>query len=362
MKDKIEQYVSDSFRVLEQTPGGVTIRLSARVHVDQAVAFRIGERTVWGRVVRARGNERVDVQTLGCTDDLTEADDVAVYDAPPSLPLPWDVGPIPASELGLSAPGDGPPWPPAPVAMMEVSGRRQPITTGFEALDLLAPLVAGGFNLVIDAHRERTAFDRLVASAVDVVDIDVRVDDVESSIDTRRRIHADGNVDDYEAAMAAALAWIAHERQARDAIVAVLELPVVVAEWGAQREATGLGPSSRIADAVTSTRGCDVTCLVRLPAATGPEGFADIVETLALGDVDAQLFIDSRGRFEPTRSQSSVPVEPEQQRKRSAAHSTLHRAERAADRLSLWGEDELADDEARAIAAAEAMRESLIDS
>jgi hypothetical protein len=161
--------------------------------------------------------------------------------------------------------------------------------------------------------------------------------------------------------MAAALAWIAHARHDREQIVAVLELPVVIAEWGDERGPAGLGPSSQIADAVASTRDCEVTCIVRLPASTGPDGFVDIVETLSLGDVDAQIFIDSRGRFEPGRSSSSVPVDELRQRQRSVAFSALHQAERAADRLNLWGEEELSDDEAMALKSAERLHASILE-
>lgn len=361
MKDQIESYASRDNEVVELLKTGAVVRSNAPVRVDHAVRFSLGEESAWGRVTRTLGQGRFEVQLFEQVDWLEDEPQLEIFEEPPSLILPWDVGPIESADLKLAAPKDGPPWPPRPVAMMELSGARTVLPTGLESIDVLAPLVQGGFNLVIDANRDRAAFDALVAATGKTVDIDVRVDAEQTATDVRRRLHAGGNVDEYEKVMAAALAWIADARHdGRSEIFAVMELPVVVAEFSADAAPSGLGSASKIADAVASTKQCDVTCVMRLPAATGPDGFADIVESLALGEVDAQIFLDGKGRFEPDRSSSSAPIDAESQRLRTAALANLHRAARAADRLSLWGEDDLEEEEREALEASDAMRVTLV--
>lgn len=357
MKREIEDYVSRDQGVVEVTEAGAVVLVPESVQANRAVAFRHAGKTSWGRVTRRLGSGKAEVQLLHPPSWLLEAE-IEVMDASPSLPLPWDVGPIGASSLTLQAPGEGPPWPPRQVAMMELSGKRRAVDTGIEAIDLLAPIVGGGFNLVIDAQRGREGFDALVSAAFDEVDLDVRVADEESDLPAKRRLHAEGAVEDYEAAMAGALAWVAHERHTRSSLVVVMELPVMVAEYDVSRS-QAFNSAAQIADAVSSTKGCEVTCLVRLPAATGPDGFADIVETLSLGEVDAQIFIDGQGMFDPGRSHSSAPLDEARTRARTKALATLHKAARAGDRLSLWGDDDLEPEELEAIERADAWKVSL---
>lgn len=358
MKDEIESYREVNEAVLEQDDDRVVARLAGSVRNDQSVSFHQGDEVVWGRVVRQIGNGRVEIQIFEPPAWIGEAT-IQVHEQRPSLPLPWDVGPVDVRAISLGAPGEGPEWPPRSVSMTELSGVRSPMDTGIEAIDVLAPLVRGGFNLVIDASRDRDAFERLVAVALSEVDLDVRVDETSASYGMRRQIHAAGDVDHYERAMAAGLAWIAHNRHERSSISAVMELPVVIAEYGPDTTDESRHPASVLAEATSSTKGCEVTCIVRLPAATGPDGFIDIVETLALGEVDSQIFIDTQGRFDPTRSHSSAPVDDARGRERSQALSLIHRAERAGERQSIWGDDDLDPEELEALARADAFRVAL---
>lgn len=177
----------------------------------------------------------------------------------------------------------------------------QPLFTGFEGIDEIAPLASYGTNLVFDASDGHT-FERVLTAATKGPLVAVLPEDADGDAEYRL-IYAT----DAEGKIAAEVAthWVMHLENPTLLVRSSLERPVIV-------------------DAGSTTT------FLHLIA---HEGLDLLAETLDVGHADAQLFIRRDGSLDLARSFSRVG---------DNAHSELFaRASELKDRVALFGCDEL---------------------
>ena len=78
-----------------------------------------------------------------------------------------------------------------------------------------------------------------------------------------------------------------------------------------------------------------------------------------VGDVDAQIYIDDQGRFDPYRSTSDAELDDEARRDQEKLLSVLSRAAAARDKSAMLGEFGLDEAEEQVLEKAEALRVGL---
>lgn len=243
-----------------------------------------------------------------------------------------------------------------------------PVETGYEGLDCVAPVVHGGTTLVIDNSGDRRSFDNVVgATATDRSDAAVLRAPVEPSEsdsgDPDVLVESGRRAPDRVAAIRLAVALAANRRDRGTPLVVAIELPAVSRTPGSAEEAaTSAGYSElvdHIAATLASTDDAAATVLLRLPVGRAPDGLDQIVETLDLGDVDAQIFVDEEGRFVPNRSSSAADRADDDRSRADAALATIRRAEEARDKAKLLGRNELTEAERDALDRADTLRTDL---
>lgn len=250
----------------------------------------------------------------------------------------------------------------------QLVGDRPGLTSGFEALDTLAPLADGGLNLVLDSYAGPEAFDILAARAHAASSPDAAYwltgDDRPADWAT---LHLKAGANDQRqlTALRLLMSWATQLRnEGRDVLVCA-ELPPLSATGAATDVDTALGLSigevvDQLGAALASTRDGRITTLLRLPLHRSAAGIEYIIETMDVGDVDAQIFVDAEGRFDPHRSRSDADLDAEGRRTQQEALSVLSRAAAARDKLAMLGEFGVDERERAALARADALAESLV--
>jgi hypothetical protein len=116
---------------------------------------------------------------------------------------------------------------------------------------------------------------------------------------------------------------------------------------------------NRIADGLLSVRNTMVTGLLQLPVPSGLEGIETIIESLGIGEPDAQIVIGTDGCYEPGRSTSDADRDPEARRREREARGTLRRAAELRDKRAIWGDQELEPEEREVLRRADAWHRPL---
>lgn len=249
----------------------------------------------------------------------------------------------------------------------ELRGARPPLPVQIGPLDRLSPFAAGGFNLVLDASPGADIFDRLCARVADNLPADARLwlsTHGRSAGWATHELQLDQGGPRVLTGLRVLTTWGAWMRDQGSDILLCCELPPLVSKGFASPEELGLGVSigqviDHLGESLSSTNGASITTVARLPLAASAAGIASIIETMSLGGVDAQIFVDADGRFEPYRSLSNADLTQDARQAQSHTLSALSRAAAAQDRFALWGEFGIEPDELDAMQAVEALRVQL---
>lgn len=238
----------------------------------------------------------------------------------------------------------------------QLDGARVLMPTGMDALDVLSPLSQGGVNLVIDATTTRQGFMALrqrVSDALGDTVSPVTVHTTQGALTGAREvIPANPSREAFYMALKVAASWAASCRAQGEEQLFIVELPVMSTQEAWQHYSVSRGERSGremsyaevigwIGDHFTSTTSARITTLVTftMPGAEGDLG--DIIDTMGLGDVDAVVVIDEQGRYAPQRSRSRTPQPADMATEAMRVRGMLHRADQIAQKIALFGEDDL---------------------
>lgn len=250
------------------------------------------------------------------------------------------------------------------LSFAELNGARPTIPTGLAPIDHLAPVAGAGLNLVLDASPSAAAFDALCARIAHAGAFDARLRLANSNTPADWATHElqiDADTPRQLTGLRVLTHWAASLRDQGQNLLICAELPPLITSGFTAPEDAALGTSigeviDLLGSALSSTHTATITALIRLPLFDSAAGIDAIIETMSLGDVDAQIFIDADTRFEPTRSTSRAQLDADAQRQQQQLLGLLSRAARARDKAALWGEFGVEDAELEAIAEAQALR------
>ncbi|RDV36999.1 hypothetical protein DV096_15925 [Bradymonadaceae bacterium TMQ3] len=269
------------------------------------------------------------------------------------------------------AEGTTPLWPER-VAMSELEGKREGIDVGVDVLDLIAPLARGGINLIIDTREKATSPSKLFCALgqrvreqlvsaygpLHTLDMTGHL----QAPDTRVVTGTSPGEQASALRLAVALAASLRHRTSTLNLLTLPDLQPFTHTHAPETVARGVGMAElvdMISEQLVSTHDASHTTLLYLRVSPELGGLGDIIETLDLGAVDAQIIIGPDGTFEPGRSHSRVELGEDDERRRQAALSALAQGARAAERAAIFGDEELDDEELESIRRARALRVNL---
>jgi hypothetical protein len=324
----------------------------------------------YAAVRRHTGGREVDAMLLGRPDWARKGTPVAAtgQDARLQKPAP---GSTRLDSLSLSAnqSANSLVFRPRRPAFAELIGARPVLKTGFAALDSLAPLARNGVNLVLDATADLGVFNGLCRRAAEAGSYDAILwqgsDEHASPWATHRLLL---NPEDSRplSGMRVLASWAGWLRDEGAHLLVCAELPVLNSPGFATPVQTAQGISigeviDLVGSTLNSTEAASITTMLRLPLFASAVGLESIIETMDLGEIDAQIFVDSKGRFDPYRSNSDADLDAAQSSERHRLLSILSHAARARDKYALMGEFGATQAELDALEQAEALRGRLSD-
>lgn len=254
---------------------------------------------------------------------------------------------------------------------MALDMSRQPLTLGLEVLDTLAPFARGGVHLCVDQGEDAAWFERLgqrLSAAIGSYDELITIGHTPhmhaiegGQAQTHRQLPDSGLARIYT--LRAALSYIAHRPPG--AYLVMLELPRLGESESLvyQRQGKDLGQGQfmdLITSALASTHGRSVTTIIRMPVDARLQDLSHTLETLSLGDVDAQLLINKEGAVVMAHSRSRVELEPAASRAKDRIMAALSLAHKLEERAKLFGADELEEDQRATVELAQAYKRCVI--
>lgn len=367
---QIESVDGDRLRIYcgdQLPPIGAAVAIFADDGDESSPIYAVVERHVGARRIDAWLPLRPDGIEAGLP--VEPGDQPAGFSLPPSdEPLVFD-----PKMVRPAADGDVALWP-TPPDWTQLDPRREALPIGIDAVDTLAPLCRGGVNLLIDTSEDMAASPRIaqrLEKALSPRAILVATDrpkKYSSPTDDERlrRIDSPSSKASHIASLQLVIALASRLRNAGPAM-AVIDLPRLHPSHDDGDSASTSSPADstlsslidRLGRHLVSTDEGSITTLLvlRLPAEV--PGLAEIVETLDLGDVDATIHIDVRGRFAPRRSTSDAELDDDLQARRRQLLQTLDRAQRARDKSALLGDVELTDADRSALERADQLHPEL---
>lgn len=360
----VESMAGDKLRIFcaDQVPPR-----GAAVAVDTDDGQRL-----WAVVERHLGARRIEAWLPGRPPTIAKGTAVQITDDPATFRPPKDGVITPTADLitagddqGIALRPEAPPW-------SELSGRLQPLPLGIKPVDALTPLARGGLNLILDHSPTTAAIDGLYSripkahtfaeslyvgphDGADAAD----GEDGTNSDEPRRftwRIDSTAQNTTHIAALQIAIALAARLRQAPDAL-ALIELPTLTPPPHSTVGTDAVDVPQGIPEIIdrlgrhfVSTKDASLTTVLHLSLAARRQGLAAIIETLRLGDVDATIYIDDQGRFDPRRSSSSVAPPPSLAPFRQKSQQILQQADQARDKQAIFGDGEINADQRQALA------------
>jgi hypothetical protein len=324
---------------------------------------------VFAVVRRHTGARNVDAMFLAVPDSIGSGMEVFTTGQAAYIPAPHP-GVTTLDELVITAGEDVETIPfrlRAP-SFAELSGTRPALQTGFSAIDCLAPLAYGGLSLVLDTFPGTKAFDTLADKTFEARDFDAVVwlsgDDRAPSWATHH-IQTGNTPQRQLIGLRLLMSWAGWLRDQGHDVFVGAELPPLTSHGVIDEVDTALGVSigevvDQLGSSLTTTKTGAITTLLRLPLHTSPAGIEHIIETMDVGDVDAQIYIDDQGHFDPYRSTSDAELGKEGRSKQQKMLSVLSRAASARDKAAMLGEFGLEEREQEALEKAEALGEALI--
>ncbi len=341
--------------------------LDEPLEIGEALAI-IGpdNQRIFAEVRRYTGNRRVEAIILDAPEWLLPGLPVERTSQPVAVKFPatGDFHFQPET-LQPYTPGQNSPLHVARPSFAQLDGHRPPLLVDIEPIDILAPLVERGLNLIIDLSTNASAFhslatraqiNRQAATKFDVVLNVPNADDSQPEF----RIPNASNIfaKDHPQALRIAAAWATHLRDAGKNVLFIADLPRIEGrnpESFAEKTDDSSAPTLSFGEIIdllgqtlTSTHTAAITVLLRLHL-VDTAGLEDIIETMHLGDADSQIFITSDSRFDPRRSLSRAQLSSTQASAQDNALAILGYAAAAQDRADLFGEDELDDNEKGAL-------------
>jgi hypothetical protein len=324
---------------------------------------------VYGRIASHEGNRRAEVIFAGSIESIEAGCSVEATEQPAAFRPPdedghLDVGVdalVPSSEASIPFEWSRPDF-------ADLASARPALSVGDDALDLFSPVAEGGVTLVVHGNASEDHIFQLEDRTAEAVDADLGIAIVSGSDD--RPAWADVVViapdEPWGSAMAlrAGICLAARERDRGRSIFIAGRLPALSATRGASESQKAEGASmealvNRIADGLLSVRNTMVTGLLQLPVPSGLEGIETIIESLGIGEPDAQIVIGTDGCYEPGRSTSDADRDPEARRREREARGTLRRAAELRDKRAIWGDQELEPEEREVLRRADAWHRPL---
>lgn len=256
----------------------------------------------------------------------------------------------------------------------ELPGARPALHTGFAAIDRLAPLAHGGLNLILDTYTGPEAYDALAAhinagkpSAAGEFDAVLWLSgDARAPEWATHSLTFDGNAQRQLSALRVFMSWAVWLRDQGQNVLFCAELPPLASRGVVDEVETAMGVSigevvDGLGSKLASTKAGTITTLVRLPLHASASGIEYIIETMDVGDVDAQITIDDQGCFDPYRSTSDADLDDEARSEKQKLLGVLSRAAAARDKAAMLGEFGLEPREEEALEKAEALQVRLAE-
>ena len=333
-----------------------------------AVELPDGE-TLYAVVREHTGGGRLRAMLLGPSNRIEPGSPVRRTERPAGLSEP-DSGPLELGAESLLPESDEGSW--FPITWRdpdfdELRGEYPAVDIGVEGIDAVAPIAAGGVNLLVDLSDGRLDFAGLAARVADAepgeetIWIGARRDAAPDWAD--EVVVPPGGSASRVVALRVATALAAHRRDAGRNSLVVGRLPAVSRTVASEDEVATEPGYGQLVDllgsGLVSTQSAAITTLLHLPVSRQQQGVAPIVETLELGDVETQILVDDMGRFAPDRSTTSADLSREQRQRRRRGLRTVRLAQEAEERARLLGERELTEEQRAALEALQDLRADL---
>lgn len=336
--------------------------------VGAAVALHMDDETTYFAVVTNRiGNREIEAWLPACPDEVIQGTRVSFPAAQAGFVPPWEGHfQIDSTFFRPAQEGDLLAIPEAP-AMSDLAGKLSPVTTGLKPLDLLSPVAAGGITLLLevaptDSSDASTdlATDWLLHRCAEELDPDLIVSLGEKPFlfADKPGWHLPAEHQDLFANLRAlqVLAALGPALRRRKHTFVVVDLPAIpqfehLQEKPAQVQAGLAEIVDLLGRQLASTKEASITLLLRLVLHEDHQDLAAIIETLRLGDVDAQIFVDSQHRYIASRSTSRAELSEAEILKRQEILTTLTIADRAEEKAAIFGDDDLTVEEKEALAS-----------
>ncbi len=327
---------------------------------DAVVCQPSGEEETVARIVRHTGNRRAIARLLSPRREIQEGC--------PVTPRPGEQARVPLPQgnaldlrqasfthtAGMSLEVE-------PPGLMELEPNRAVLPVGIEAIDVLSPLVAYGLNLFIDLAPTQRVFtdlaSRLITAHSDIASLAVVApikgrDGSLDELETTYTVRCPSGDHGIFLGLRAASVWAKELAEQHEHLIVIATLPPLTTRTDlTDGMASRSGHESEVSDvlsvlgtALASTRAGKITALLDLGVDASAIGVDEVIETLALGDVDAQLVMEADGRYGPMRSHSKAPLDEETAQRARKVRAELGRALKQSDHAAIFGEDELEDD------------------
>jgi hypothetical protein len=366
----IESYEPRGDQVIEAEAHSAIVQFDdSPPEIGTALRVSPNGESVYGRIASHEGNRRAQVIFAGSNADIEAGNSVEATGEPAAFRPPDEEGHldfghdaiVPSSETSIPFDWTRPDF-------ADLASARPALSLGDDALDLFSPVAEGGLNLVIDGTPAGDHVPQLEERVAEAVDADLAIAVVSES--DERPDWADvvvGAPDEpWGSAMAlrAGICLAARERDRGRSIFVAGRLPALSATRGASASQRAEGASmetlvNRIADGLLSVQEAMVTGLLQLPVPSGLEGTETIIESLGIGEPDAQILIGTDGCYDPGRSTSDADRDADARSREREARGTLRRADELDDKRAIWGDQELDPAERDILRRAEAYRRPL---
>lgn len=349
----------------------------------EAIALGQDETLCVVRCVGAAGGRRVFADGLGpWPQGLSVGASATRLHKPATLgQLDWSAPCVDLSQAGFSTRGQRLDW--SAPGWMELEMSRQPLSLGVEAIDTRATLARGGLHLLVDTSDSLSALEALAQRALAALTLHDRpistlliapssYQAILPQAASRRHLQLAAQDAAYIYTLRAALANLRAPETPRDGELDALLVLVALPTMGQEVERLGYAaPVARqghergyaqliddIGSALASTHNRQITTLIHLPLGRPVRDLSHLLETLSLGDVDAQLLLQSASgqpAVDVARSRSKVELEAGSplERARHLANIALSQAAQLKQRAAMFGIDELEEHEQQRLSLAE---------
>ena len=370
---EIDNYESRRDRIVECADH------SAEVQFEESpppvgTAIRVGhDEPLYGRLTEHLGNRRAEVVFPGAPEDVQPGDAVEDTGRLAAFGPPDETGHMRLTVDSLTPESEESiPFEWARPDFADLAPSRPALSVGDELLDVFSPIAAGGLNLIVDGRPSESTYPELTARVEGSLDADVSICVVgsEAPAPDWANYIIDAPADDWGAAMAlrAGVCLAADARDRGRSVFFAGRLPAPRGASPTQRRpsesqrATGASMESlvnRVGDGLLSVDGSAVTSLLQLPVTAELEGLESIIETLGIGESDAQIVIGNDGCYRPERSTSDADRDASARQHETEKRRTLRRAAELQEKRAIWGDDELDPEELDIIHRAESWRRPL---